>query len=1824
MSTSPTFNPAPTNGAPYSPAAGDAAMPDAIASIAETDVAIVGLACRFPGSSTAEAFWEAVRNGRESVRQLDHEEMAADGVPASVLANPAYVARGAPLEEIDKIDAAFFGLSPREAERMDPQHRLMLELAWRALEDAGIAPESPLLTGIFAGCSNPNYLVFNVAVRNPSWFGSPDYVESIIATDRDYLSTRVSYKLGLCGPSVSVQTACSTSLVAVHLACQSLLLGECDVALAGGVALQVPHRSGYLWQPGGYSSRDGRCRPFSADADGTVFGSGGGLVVLRRLQDAIGARDRVIAVVKGSAIGNDGLRKASFAAPSVAGQERVIRAAQAAAGVTGASIGYVEAHGTGTPLGDPIEVAALNAAFAGSGGGHVALGSVKGNIGHLDTAAGIAGLIKTALSLKAGELPPSLHCERVNPAIDFAAGPFFVNVRRRPWPKRAPFAGVSSFGIGGTNAHVVLGPAPAQAHEQEQAQPEQDSGATLLTMSARDAKALRALAQRYATRLTEASEPVTAIAAAAALRRSAHKHRLAVVGTDAAALAQGLEDWVAEAPARSARVHAGEAEAGAGSDLVWVFGGQGGAWPGMGREFMNYAPFGAAVRRIEAVTRNDFAWPVSALLTGEAPTEALQHPWSSQMALFAMQVGLASLWRSLGLWPAAVVGQSVGEIAAAVAAEILPIEDAARLAAARAAAVEAHAIPGQMAWVEINGDTMSELLSELAPAAVQGGTVWVAVYSGPESSVLSGSGEALDDVLRTLSARGIAWRRIATGGLASHGAAAAPAAAVLERKLAGLRTSPPSVAMASTVAGYVDTDASERGARYWADNLRRPVRFDQAIAGLLAQGKRRFLEISPRPTSGAAIEEAARAASVAIGVLASCERDAARATLLDSLARLQVAGFNPDWSVIHPASPPHVELPAYPWQKTRHWIAPQSRAAATSAIEASAAAGGCEASVARLLGRCVVSSLDDRTLFWEGSFDPGADAIWREHMLAGLVIMPAAAILDMVLSAAASALPDLIDGLSEVRFFDAVIAPADGSVALQLAIFRDADGYAFRLSRASAGSRDILRGWQSCAQGRLLTETGEQFSPLDAADSFELERIIEAEEWYAALANRGVAYGPRFRLIERIAVQPDRLAAQVTLPPDMAGAIAAAHAFPALDAALQCLWADELDGVSGPIVPTRIARLRIARDVGPISALVEIHATPAGAAAGRDVRILDGGTPVLEMSGIEAREIHEELQDAYWLSEPLWRSVAPAAAPPPESTRLMWVVVTGEGELGAGFAAFLRERGEACDVIETRAGRDVADAGCWHARLEPVLRKAGGPWRIVHLESVGRREGADENLIASARSDCLGIAGLLRYLSEARLVLPPELITVTRHAADAAPLEVAASVCRAPLWGFLKTVAVEHPELRPRCIDTDADTEAALLFAAIEGCPGEPELALRGGRILMPRLAPVMPTQPGGEPTFDGAASFLVVGATGDLGLPVLGWLVARGARHIVLTARHAPRPDFLLALQRLAADAVEIDFRPLDVADPAAVTTLIAEIADTRPLRGIVHMAGVLRDGFAESLNEGDLAGVLAAKALGAWNLHAATRTMPLDFFVMFSSTAALMGAPGQGAHAAANAVLDLLAGLRRAQGLSACTVDWGPWASGAGGGERTARYRDMGFESLQPARGIRLLETAMRHGNGRYCAFRFDAARWLARFPTLSVPPLLSGRASALPEAASDAANKPSSSSGRTAASGSRRRGRRCEVVVREELAAVLGMEADAIDPERPFAEQNLTSMMALELRSRLEAALDIAIPTTAIWRHPTVTRFAAALSADIARRAALKMPGRPVEFLHDPAAE
>ncbi|HSK75390.1 MAG TPA: amino acid adenylation domain-containing protein, partial [Thermoanaerobaculia bacterium] len=717
-----------------------------------TDVAIVGMGGRFPGAPDLDRFWSNLRDGVESIAQLSGEQLLAAGVPPRDLESPDFVRAEPKLEGIDLFDAAFFGLPPREAQALDPQQRLFLEQSWACLESAGYDPARyPGRVGVFAGSGIGAYAMR--LFSRPEMMETLDPLSILTSIDKDFLATRVSYKLGLRGPSASIQTACSTSLVAVHFARQSLLAGECDMALAGGVTLKLDQGSGYRFREGGIASPDGHCRAFDAAARGTVFGSGVGVVLLKRLDDALRDGDTIHAVLKGSAINNDGAQKVGYTAPGVEGQAEVITQALEAAGVPADSVTYVEAHGTATPLGDPIEVAALVEAFRPGTArtGFCAIGSVKTNVGHLDAAAGVAGLIKTALALKHRQIPPSLHFREPNPQIDFAASPFYVNTRLADWtvaegPRRA---GVSSFGIGGTNAHAVL----------EEAPPAEPSGPSrrlqLLLLSARTPAALEQATRNLAAYL--AAHPETDLADAAwtlQVGRQAFEHRRALVAEGAADAADALRD-----PAGSGRVATRRREPGRGA-VAFLFPGQGAQHPGMGRELYDEEPVfrseidASAGRLLPLLGRDlrELLFPEPE--RREEAARELRQTRFAQPALFAVELALARLWISWGIRPDALIGHSVGEYVAACLAGVLSPEDALALVAARGELMQGLP-PGAMLSVEL---PEGEALAEIAAAP----RLSLAAVNGPGQCVVSGPAEAIGALAARLAERGVPSRSLHT------------------------------------------------------------------------------------------------------------------------------------------------------------------------------------------------------------------------------------------------------------------------------------------------------------------------------------------------------------------------------------------------------------------------------------------------------------------------------------------------------------------------------------------------------------------------------------------------------------------------------------------------------------------------------------------------------------------------------------------------------------------------------------------------------------------------------------------------------------------------------------------------------------------------------------------------------------------------------------------------------------------------------------------------------------------------------------------------------
>ena len=887
----------------------------------EGRIAIIGLSGRFPGASNIAAFWRNLRNGVESITFFADDQLEEGADPAT-RASTSYVKARPVLTDVDRFDAGFFDMREREAALTDPQHRVFLECAWEALEDAGYDPAAYQgAIGVFAGCSMNTYFLNNVcrdrrAIEDfTGTFQLGDY-PVLVGAGREFLATRASYKLDLRGPSMTVQTACSTSLVAVAQACQSLLLYQADMALAGGVSISFPQHRGYVHQEGGMVSADGRCRPFDASASGTIFGSGAGVVLLKRLGDAIADGDHIYAVVLGCGLSNDGAGKVGFTAPSVDGQVAAVEQALAQAGVGADSIGYVECHGTATPLGDPIEIAALTKAFrkTTNAEGYCAIGSVKGNIGHTDAAAGVAGLIKAALMLRNREFVPSLNYQAPNPQIAFDGGPFFVNTVWASWPNgpEPRRAGVTSLGVGGTNAHLVLEEPPARVAANAAPQPE------LLTLAARSPSALAQMRAQLADCLAANPDlPLGDVAFTLQRGRRHFPHRVAVAcqdHKDALALLSELH---------SPRLSQGEASA-TPPAVAFMFPGQGAQYVGMARGiYRRWPAFRTELDRCAEILTGEGIDLIDALYgPGDTPkAERLARTGTAQPAIFSVSYALARLWQSWGVSAHAYIGHSVGEFVAACLAGVFSLPDALRLIAAR----------GRLMQQLPPGGMLSVRLPEAEVAPVIGDGVAIAAINSPTNVVVAGPHEALQAIARQLETRGAAYRLLHTSH-AFHSPMMDPMIAPFAERVAGVTLSEPATPYVSSVTGDWIRPEEATSPAYWARHAREPVRFAAAIKTLSESIPSILLEVGPGVTlSTLALQTACGLSGRTFGSLPEASAPTAdEETMLSALGRLWVSGVTPDWAAVEDVSRWRVSLPTYPFERRRHWIEAPPRGASAS------------------------------------------------------------------------------------------------------------------------------------------------------------------------------------------------------------------------------------------------------------------------------------------------------------------------------------------------------------------------------------------------------------------------------------------------------------------------------------------------------------------------------------------------------------------------------------------------------------------------------------------------------------------------------------------------------------------------------------------------------------------------------------------------------------------------------------------------------------------------------------------------------------------------------
>lgn len=1766
-------------------------------------IAIVGIGCRFPGGvDSPESYWEMLSAGRDALVAIPGGRWQVEKFYDPDLApGTSRVRRGGFLTcPIDEFDAAFFGISPREADHIDPQQRLLLEVAWEALENAG-APLERLAgsdTAVFIGGFTLDYGQLQFAGADRSNVAAHTATGVVMTM----LANRISHAFDFTGPSVALDTACSSSLVALHLACRSLWSGECGTALAGGVNLMLTPNFTIAASQGGFLSPTSHSRAFDARADGYVRGEGAGVVVLKRLADALRDGDQVFAVIRGTAVSQDG-RTNGITVPNGESQILAMRHALTEAGVPACSVGYVEAHGTGTPVGDPIEANAIGQVYgAGSGrppGDPCLIASVKTNIGHLEAAAGVAALIKAALCLQHRQVPPHLHLTSLNPAIDLTALRLRIPTRGGPIAEHDGVvrAAVNSFGFGGTNAHAVLESAPLPASPATAAVASDPPRRArplpgIFPVSARSAEALTELADRYAEAL-HSPEQVSLLASATAHRRTHHRQaRLAVVTDDLRELREGLASVSAGQPHPAVHLSAGPA---AGSPLAFVYTGMGPQWWGMGRDLLTRSPvFRAAIDRCDAALSRLADWSLTEeLLAGETASR-MGETAISQPANFALQVALTELWASLGIKPDAIVGHSAGEIAAAYVAGALTFEDAVTVIYHRARLQHQTAGSGRLVAAAISPERALEL-----PSVVTG-RVAIAAVNSPMSVALVGRVPDLEEVKAMLDAEDV-FCRFVDGSVPFHSPLMDPLEPELRECLAGLAPMAPAVPLYSTVTGGRVTDAMH-DASYWWGNVRDPVRFMDGALALIDDGTTAFVEVGPHPALSRSVADCLSARGRHGLTVPSLKRGTDDcATMAHACADLYVAGYAPDWDAFYPGGS-FQRLPAYPWQRERYWKeADSTRRDRLGELEHSfLGAGG-----------------DLPLPTWRRYLDGSKPGYLADHRVMDSNLFPGAGYVEMALAAGRSLFGAPRCVAERVRFEAPVIIRPGAAYMLDTTIDRATGRVAIY------GCQPDSTHWVRHASARLApAAVSRPVLDLDAIRA-RCTRRQSGSTFYDSIGSHGFDYGPAFRPIARLRLgdgealgefKPDALtpSAEDDLILDPI----------ALDGCFQTLLP-----LISPAVMKHAALLPVGVD------RIIVHDRPSGAlwvhasatrAVGNDLTgdatlVTADGKAVIEVRGFHARIVGTEQQARArlgnrWLYEVTWEAAE---------------LTAGESVAPGRWLVLADRRGVADQIADqlTAAGHAVVLARPGALDLEAAIRDLAGhadmPVRGVIYLSPADLDGDDQPVPDAVAAGLKPLLHLVQALDADGLAWPLCIVTTGAQPAGDWPdwaglagLAGRAGLLQAPLWGMGRVLRQESLALRTRLLDLDPRRPLADIPAVVtellQAAPEEDQVAWRGGQRRVARLKPARRDCGSVPVTLRPDASYLVTGGTGSLGLLYARWLAEHGARRIVLLSRsplpprsqwddlppdQATRQPVISAIRGIEELGAVVETASLDVADEAGLRALVEQrrAAHLPPVRGVIHSAGTVQDQVMIKMTDDQLDQVLRPKVGGAWALHRVFADWPLDFFVLFSSVSSVVVTVGQGNYAAGNAFLDGLAHYRRASGLPALSLNWGPWDIGMIAQlQLQPFYQRRGLDLIPEETGVEIFAELLGSSEVQQVVVSADWPTLVAHYAI--VPRLIQDLAQADKQAADGDPASAVSVAERLAAASAEDHLSVVTDCCAQIIGGVLRIRPDNLDRDVPLNQLGLDSMIAVEVRIRLEQAFGVAPKVVFLLQGATVAGVAA----------------------------
>ncbi|WP_280470133.1 type I polyketide synthase [Nocardia brasiliensis] len=1723
-------------------------------------IAIIGMACRFPGGvNSPEDLWDLLAADGDAIAPFPTDR----GWDTDTLYHPdpehpgtTYVREGGFLRDAALFDAGFFGITPREAAAINPQQRLLLECAWESLERAAIDPTTLVgsRTGVFAGVIYQDY---SVPLQAP-----PNDAEGYLLTGElgSVASGRIAYTLGLQGPAVTIDTACSSSLVALHAAAASLRRGECSLALAGGATVMCHPRVITEMSRQGGLAPDGRSKPFSDNADGAGWGEGVGMLVLERLSDAHANGHEILAVLRGSAINSDGASN-GLTAPNGPAQQRVIRDALHACDLSPAEVDAVEAHGTGTSLGDPIEAGALIAAY---GAGRPAqrplwVGSVKSNIGHPQAAAGVAGVIKMVLALRHETLPALVHFTTPSRHVDWAEAGVRPLAEAVPWPRgeRVRRCGVSSFGISGTNAHVILEEAPVATPDTGSSGPPAE--VTPWVVTARSAAALPA--QAAALRTAAATERPEDVGFSLALNRSRFDHRAVVVGTDRDELLTGLTALSRD----EAAPQVVRGTAWPDPRPVFVFPGQGGQWPEMAAALLKSSPvFAQSLAECADALARYVPWSLHDVLDNAAGAPSLDRVDVVQPVLWAVMVALARVWQAYGVEPAAVVGHSQGEIAAACVAGALSLDDGALIVTRRSRAVLPLSGTGAMLSLGLGAAAARERMARF------GTRLSVAAANGPESTVVCGEPDAIAELQAECAAAGVHTRTI-NADYASHSSHVDPIEAELLDALARVRPRAGSVPMISTVTG-APIEHTALDANYWWQNLRRPVEFESATRHLLTAGHHVFVEISPHPVLAFGIESTIEATRAEAAVVATLRRDdGGFDRMTAALAQAHAHGVHVDWDAYFaPTRPRRIPLPTYAFQRQRYWL---TEAPHTGPADLTAA--GLERPAHPLIGAGVQLADTEGHLF-TASLSLDSQPWLADHTVGGEAILPGTAMVELALRAGEQVGAEWVD---ELVLQAPLVLPGDDTVQVQLTVGAVDDTGGRRVSLYSR--RGGLGAWTRHAHG-TVSPTWEppadgfaEWPPTDAAP-------MNVDAVYDRAAQAGMAYGPAFRGLDRLWRRGDEYYLESRLPNEIASDAGQYGLHPALtDAVLHgCLaaMADRNALTHAAVLPFTWTGVGL-YTLG--AAAVRARITALGDTEFRVDLADDAGAAVGQIATLSFRPAGSLLQGATQaLSTVRWTSLA-APADTGTSDEL-W-------------------------VLGDDLGHRLADAGVEFGRCTDAT--AAGTSSPVLLD-VAPATTADG--VARAALDVVR-----RVLSDIRAWLAAtgdpaaRLAVVTHRAVATTPDEDVTDLASAAVWGLIRTAQAEYPG---RFVLVDLDDEPASARALPPALrTAEEQIAIRDGHLSTPRIGPLR-TEATAPPLADPAQTVLITGGTGGLGGLLARHLVTvHHVRHLLLVSRRGETsPGAAELVAELNALGAEVRVAACDIADYAATADLLRSLPADGPLGGVIPAAGVLDDGTVETLTDAQIERVMRAKVDGAVNLHLLTEDLGLSGFLTYSSVAGVLGTPGQANYAAGNAFLDALVQHRRAHGLPGISLAWGPWASDAGMTEGLsevdhARLGRWGLLPLDAADGCALFDAARAADRPLAIPCRIQLTRSgdaqlipaMLRDMVRAAPRLR--QATSAPKADDTARERERLRDHLIGLPAAQRRAELVRIVTRHAAEVANLASADEVAADLPLMALGFDSLASLELRNRLVHQLGLTghLSANAVFQTPTPTGLAARIA-------------------------